>query len=224
MKRIKTVMTAALVVAAFAACQPTESEASKNASKLTAYVDSIQNLTPDYTSNTWASLDAGYQERILLMENEKEQLEAEDQAKLDASIAKYNALKASYEENIKLKEIALSDAKMDFRTNLRNALFGEGLIGSDMSFAFANANNLLDVYQKFVNSVDDNKKNYSREDWDEIEVLYEALDTRKNAVEKDLPQGHNNKIAGLKIKYSAIRATNRGGTKGEENEKAKDNS
>jgi len=218
-------MTAAfLVVAAFTACEAPESEASKNAREFSTYVDSIQILTPVYTNESWAELEAGYQERILLLEKEKEQLEAEEKAKYDESVAKYNALRDSYRENIALKEKAVADAKMDYKTSLRNALFGDALIGNDMSFGFVTAANLLDTYTRFVNTVDDNKKNYSREDWDEIEVLYEALDTRKNTVEKDLPSGHNNKIAGLKVKYSSIRAFNRGGTKGEENEAAKDKS
>jgi hypothetical protein len=222
MKRINTVMTAAIVVAAFTACQAPESEASKNARNVIVYVDSIQKLTPEYTSNNWASLEAGYQERILLMENDKEQLAAEEKARLEESISKYDALKASYQQNIQVNENALTKAAIDYRISLRNALFGEGVIGEDMTFSYVNGANLLDVYRKFVNTVDDNKNNYSREDWDEIKVLYEALDTRKNTVEKDAPSGDNTKIGGLKIKFGAIKATNRGGTKGAENEEAKD--
>lgn len=217
-------MIVALVAATFTACQTQESEASKNAKQLTIYVDSIQNLTPEYTNDNWASLEAGYQERIVLMESEKEQLAEEERAKLDESIAKYDALKASYRENIKIKEDALTTATADYRTNLRNALFGEGTIGQDMSFGYVTGANLLEVYRKFVNTVDDNKNIYSREDWDEIKVLWEALDTRKNTVEKDAPSGDNTKIAGLKIKFGAIKGTHRGGTKGAENEEAKDKS
>jgi hypothetical protein len=47
-----------------------------------------------------------------------------------------------------------------------------------------NATNILGVYDQFVNTVKDNKDNYSREDWDEIKLMYEALDSRKNTVEK----------------------------------------
>lgn len=63
---------------------------------------------------------------------------------------------------------------------------------------------------------------YTREDWDEIKVLYEALDTRKNEVEKDLSGSDNLKIAGLKVKFAAIKATHRAGTKGTENQDSKD--
>jgi hypothetical protein len=64
-------------------------------------------------------------------------------------------------------------------------LFGEGKIGDDMNFDWVNATNILGVYDQFVNTVKDNKDNYSREDWDEIKLMYEALDSRKNTVEKE---------------------------------------
>jgi hypothetical protein len=95
------------------------------------------------------------------------------------------------------------------------------MIGTDLQFGFVTASNLLSVFSNFVNTVSDNRNNYSREDWDEIKVLYEALDTRKNEVEKDLPKGDNFKIAKLKIKFSTIKATHRGGTKAVENKEAK---
>lgn len=216
-------MTTAVVVASFVACETANTESRKNADMVVVYVDSIQNLTPEYTSEYWANLDKGYQERVVIIEKDMDKLEAEDRAKLEESMAKYNALKASYENNIREKEQAVVVAN-DYKTNLRNALFGEGAIGSDMAFNYVTGANLHDVYQKFVNTVQDNKDNYSREDWDEIKVLWEALDTRKNTVEKDAPNGDNTKIAGLKVKFGAIKATNRGGTKGEENREAKDKS
>jgi hypothetical protein len=46
-----------------------------------------------------------------------------------------------------------------------------------------NATNILGVYDQFVNTVKDNKDNYSREDWDEIKLMYE-LDSRKIRLKK----------------------------------------
>jgi hypothetical protein len=221
MKNLPVIISVALMATAFYACQPMTSEAEKDAIDVTTYVDSIQNLTPVYTNNYWAILDKEYQMRIEKAQSNMEALDEEALQALEESKAKYEALKASYTENILAAEAA---AATNYRSVLRNRLFGEGMIGDDMGFAFANANNLHDIYQKFVNTVDANKKDYSREDWDEIKVLYEALDTRKNTVEKDLPKGDNLKIAGLKIKFAAIKATNRGGTKGAENQAAKDKS
>src|SRR6185436_17317270 len=102
------------------------------------------------------------------------------------------------EAKLKENEIAAkAEAAPDYRQVLRNRLFGEGKIGSDMKFGFVTADNIHEVYKNFVNTVADHKNDYTREDWDEIKVLYEALDTRKNTVEKELPDGDNTKIAGL---------------------------
>ena len=222
MKKIKLVVTAVLMITAFIACKNSPTIAQRDATNLNNYVDSVENLTPVYTTAYWSDLDNGYQVRLTKTDNTMATLGASDKAELDESKVQYAALKTTYEIKIKESEASAVTTAPDYRQALRNNLFGEGMIGSDMSFGFATANNLLSIYRKFVNTVDENKNNYSREDWDEIKVLYEALDTRKNTVEKQLPDGDNTKIAGLKIKFSLIKATHRGGTKGEENKAAKE--
>lgn len=225
MTKINLVSAAVFIIAVFTACGSAEKTAAKqDAVNLTQYVDSVEGLTPVYTVANWSALDNAYQERALKAEKNIEQLEAEDRANVITSKEKYAALKASYEAKLSAKEAEakVAAAAPDYRQVLRNRLFGEGKIGADMKFGFVTANNMLDVYKNFVNTVADNKNNYTREDWDEIKVLYEALDTRKNTVEKDLPSGDNLKIAGLKVRFASIKAAHRGGTKGAENEAAKD--
>lgn len=226
MKKIQLMISAAVMVGAFTACNSStgeKAEAQKDVIVLNQYVDSVEQLTPVYTVANWTNIDNGYQERALKAEKNLATLEAADKEKAEASKAKYAALKASYETKLKENEAAEKQAAAtpDYRQVLRNRLFGEGKIGSDMKFGFVTADNIKSVYENFVNTVADNKNDYTREDWDEIKVLYEALDTRKNAVEKDLSSADNLKIAGLKVRFAAIKATHRGGTKAEENEKAK---
>ncbi len=224
MRKTKLMITAILVITGFSACNDAGKDAAKqDAVMLTQYVDSVESLPPVYTVENWTAIDNGYQERAMNAEKTIASLEAADKAKADESKAKYAALKATYETKMKEKEAEakLAAAKPDYRQVLRNNLFGEGKVGTDMQFGFVTADNILNVYSNFVNAVQDNRNKYSREDWDEIKVLYEALDTRKNAVEKDLASSDNLKIAGLKIKFSTIKATHRGGTKGAENEEAK---
>jgi hypothetical protein len=222
MKKINLLITAALLVTGFTACKNSSTEAQLDAANLNTYVDSVESLTPVYTSANWAKLDNGYQVRVTKTDNTMSGLDASDKTKVEESKVQYASLKSTYEIKIKETEATAVVIAPDYRQALRNKLFGEGMIGSDMSFGFANAGNLLSIYRNFVNTVADNRNSYTREDWDEIKVLYEALDTRKNTVEKDLPKGDNNKIAGLKIKFSAIKATHRGGTKGAENKAAKE--
>jgi len=226
MTKTKLLIAAAIVSVGFTACNSATKQ-TKEVEVLNVYVDSVEGLTPVYTTENWTMIDNGYQERALRAEAEYASLDAEGKAKADASKARYEALKARYETNMKLAE---ANAKMEatannsspnFRRVLRDRLFGEGKIGDDMQFAFVTADNIRGIYQNFVDVVAENRNSYTREDWDEINVLYEALDTRKNAIEKELKTADNMKIAGLKIKYASIAATNRGGTKVKENADSK---
>jgi hypothetical protein len=67
---------------------------------------------------------------------------------------------------------------------MRNSLFGEGKISEDMNFDWVNKDNIHNVYQQFVHTVEDNKDAYSREDWDEVKLMYEALDSRKTLLKR----------------------------------------
>jgi hypothetical protein len=64
---------------------------------------------------------------------------------------------------------------------MRNTLF-EKVVGDDMNFSWVNAA----IFIQYTNNsfIEDNKDKYSREDWDEIKLMYVALDSRKNTVEK----------------------------------------
>ncbi|MDI6051031.1 hypothetical protein QLS31_14455 [Flavobacterium sp. XS2P24] len=122
-----------------------------------------------------------------------------------------------------MQENAQAAVAANPKQQLRNALFGEGKIGDDMSFTWVNKDNILGVYQQFVSTVETNKDAYSREDWDEIKLMYEALDSRKNTVEKEGLSGDDNrKIASLKLKFAPMYTVNRMGAKSGEMKKAKE--
>ncbi len=226
----------AVAILAFTACTNKANNDGKQAAEnLNKYIDSVNTLNPNYTVETWSVMDSGYQARALNAEKSMEQMIEEDKVKTKESKEKYEKLKAAYEAKLKANETAAANPTKvgttaptttkatvpDNRQSLRNRLFGEGKIGSDMKFDYVKGSNILAVYKSFVNTVADNKKEYTREDWDEINVLYEALDNRKNAVEKDLPISDNMKIASLKVRFASIMATNRGGAKVKENEESK---
>jgi hypothetical protein len=106
---------------------------------------------------------------------------------------------------------------------VRTALFGSEDIGDDMAFSWVNKNNILRVYENFTTTVEKNKDVYSREDWDEIKLYYEALDTRKNTVENEgLSNSDNMKIASIKFKFAPMLKINRISSKSEENSEAKE--
>lgn len=212
--KLNQLFLATLLIAAAGACTNDKKTAS---AELNHYVDSMNKANPNYTEENWIAIDNGYQERALRAEAELANMSEQDKKDLEKSRANYAALKAKYESELKKNEPVI-----DSKTALRNTLFGVGNVGDDMSFGFVNSTNMLSVYQSFVDAVEANKAYYSREDWDEIKLLYEALDTHKNEDEKDLPKGDNMKIAGLKIKMAGLYTANRPGSKGKENEEAKE--
>lgn len=220
MKKRNLFLGLALVALVFASCKDEKAiQAEKSVDTYVVYVDSIGNIDAAEARTNWQAIDESYQIRIteaeLALENLKEREAA--QARIDASKAKYEALKAQMEADMQ------AEAAANTKQVLRNALFGEGKIGDDMNFGWVNKDNILAVYQQFVDTADANKDNYSREDWDEIKLLYEALDSRKNTVEKEgLSSDDNKKIAGLKLKFGPLLAYNRISAKTEEMKEAKE--
>lgn len=203
--------------AGMVACAGKDKTTENNINALDAYVDSIERDNVNYYNddNYWANVESKYEEKRQQIEANAEQLDERLKGRYAELQYDYQALKEKYNnERARVKA-------NNYRVVLRNALFGEGVIGDDMSFGFMTAANAKATYETFVNTVSNNKDNYSREDWDEIKVLYEAMDTRKNEIEKDLSGSDNRAIAAQKIRFVAIKAVNRPGAKAEENAEAK---
>ncbi len=219
MKKRNLFLGLALVALVFTSCKDEKAVAAeKSVDTYVVYVDSIGNIEATEVKANWQSIVDSYQIRVteaeMALDNLKEREAA--QARIDASKAKFEALKAQMEAEMQ------AQAALNTKQALRNALFGEGKIGDDMNFDWVNKDNILAVYEQFVNTADANKDNYSREDWDEVKLMYEALDSRKNTVENEgLSADDNKKIAGLKLKFAPMLTFNRMGAKTEEMQEAK---
>jgi hypothetical protein len=221
MKKGTLLLGVAVIALGFTSCKDEkEAQAQKTVETYVVYVDSLGNVSAEDAKTNWVAIDAAYQLRTSEAEaalaNLKEN--AVEQEKIDASKAKYEALKAKYAAEAVVVDAQAANPKQQ----LRNALFGEGKIGDDMNFSWVNAANIHDVYQLFIHTAENNKDSYSREDWDEIKLMYEALDSRKNTVEKEgLSKDDNKKIAALKFKFGPMLKVNRMGAKSEEMSEAK---
>ncbi|CAD0003030.1 DUF6565 domain-containing protein [Flavobacterium chungangense] len=217
MKNIQILSAIVLIALGFTSCKDEKQEqAKKTIDSYVAYVDSVKNVAAEDLKADWAAVEAEYDKRA-----ENAQLALADIKDNTAETERINTSKIKYEE-FKNEMAAKLAPPVSPKQQLRNALFGEGKIGDDMSFAWVNAKNIHSVYQQFVHTVENNKDSYSREDWDEIKLMYEALDSRKNTVEKEgLSAEDNRKIAGLKIKFAPMYTVNRMGAKSEETAAAK---
>ncbi|GAA3750738.1 hypothetical protein GCM10022422_39460 [Flavobacterium ginsengisoli] len=218
MKNIKIATGIALLVLGLTSCKDEKQEkAQKTVDNYVVYVDSVKNVAAADLKDNWKSVEAEYDRRS--QEAQAALADIKDNA---AATEKINASKIKYEEFKNEMTAQFAPPAPSPKQQLRDALFGAGRIGDDMSFSWVNAQNIHSVYQQFVHTVENNKDKYSREDWDEIKLMYEALDSRKNTVEKEgLTADDNRKIAGLKIKFAPMYKINRMGAKSEENKEAK---
>ena len=219
MKKIIKPLGFFLILDAFTSCK---SEQEKKTELLTnnyvKFIDSLVNVGTDAAAAKWDNIEKDFDKKTDELNIEVDKLEDKSTLEriINESTVKYEVFKS---EAIKKK--VLLDAK-DTKLIRNKQLFGVDYIKNDTKFEWVNKDNILDVYTQFVTTVSTNKNKYSREDWDEIKMQYEALDSRKNTVEKEgLTSDDNMKIAGLKLKFAPMYRLNRMIAKSEENANAK---
>ncbi|MFN3968259.1 hypothetical protein [Flavobacterium sp.] len=206
----------------FVSCKDKEAEtaADERIAALESYVDSLENVKTEDAEANWEQISADYDRRTA-ESNEAiatlgDDIKPRNQARLDSINARYFVIRTSV-------ETAKVPVKVNPNQALRDTFFGAGKLGEDMNFSWVNKDNILDTYQTFFDAYKNNKENFTREDYDEVKLIYEALDSRKNTVEKEgLSSEDNTKIASIKFKFAPMFKMNRIGAKARENEEAKE--
>lgn len=222
MKKINLFAGAAIIALGFTSCEKKSTTAEATFDSYEKYVDSVSNVSVADAKANWQAIESDYNAKTAEAEAEIAALEDKTaaQERLDKSKMKYAELKAKLEAEAAAKEAPV--AKPDRKTTLSTYYFKGGNIGTNMDFSWVNKDNILKTYEDFVAAFDANKEEYTREDFDQIKAMYEALDTRKNTVEKEGLTGEDNrKIAALKLKFAPKFKWERMGAKAEENANAK---
>ncbi len=223
---LKMGLLSAILMGTFS-CKNKENElAEKRISALESYVDSLKTVSSEDMEKNWDKIATDYNQKNTeaneALSGADEQTRTSSQERVDNSTARYGEFKTNIENRATANAATTAVAKNPSQL-LRDRLFGAGKIGNDMSFAWVNKNNILDVYDKFFEAYKENKNDFSREDYDEIKLMYEALDNRKNTVEKEgLSSSDNMKIASIKFKFSPMFDLNRVGAKARETSEAKE--
>ncbi len=219
MKNLKLTLGLVALAAMFTSCKDENQEmAQKSVDSYEKYVDSVSNVAQAEAAANWDAIQADFEK--MKMDAESSVATATDkdalQKDVDNASMKYDEYKA---------KVVAEKEKMDMQNSkgmMYKSFFGDAYVSYDMKFNWVNKDNILSTYDRFYNTVSDNKDSYSREDWDEIKLTYEALDSRKNTVEKEgLSSSDNLKIASIKVKFAPMFTVNRMGSKSEENAEAK---
>lgn len=214
MKNLKPIFVLAVMAVTITSCKNTERERIETSVDIyTAYIDSVSNVALADASLRWDEIEDAVEDRKneaeIQLQNVDDKTKYEKQ--IESSSKKYEILKQDV-----LAEKQKADATRA-KQSLRNSLFKDTNIGNDLNFNWVNKDNILNVYDHFVTTVTNYKDSYSQEEWDEIKLLYEALDSRKNTVEKEgLTNADNIKIAALKVQFAPMYKINRFQEKSEE--------
>lgn len=208
-------------------CNKKENElADQRISELESYVDSLKSVSDEDVQANWAVIADQYDIKSSQANDAlatlDEKSKTASQVRIDATNTQYQEIKGNA-ETVAAAKTEEATATANPTQSLRDRLFGAGKIGNDMSFAWVNKNNILTVYENFFQTYKDNKGDFTREDYDEIKLMYEALDNRKNTVEKEGLSGDDNaKISSIKVQFGPMFKVNRVGAKGRETAKAKE--
>lgn len=220
MKTIKFTVLICTLGLLFTSCKGEKTQvATENVEAYSSYVDSISRLDLAQANTNWKNIENGYiTYKNTANEKVKDLKESESlKSDIEEATQKFEGFKAE------LAEKNRQEIQIQKRSDFRVSLLGKNYPDNDLKFEWVNKDNILSVYQNFVDTVVQNKDSYSREDWDEIKLLYEAIDTRKNTVENEgLTSADNRKIAGLKLKFAPMYTFNRMGAKSDENAAAKE--
>jgi hypothetical protein len=224
MKKFNLVLGTVLVAAGAVSCKDEAKQtAEHNVDHYVVFVDSVNGLDAAERAANWAAIDAEYQARETEAQAALTALENDEAAakRVEESRAKYDGVKMQAENEAKAKAEAATAAAGN---PMADRFFGPGnVVGNDMTFSWVNKDNILDVYTKFYETFDADKDEYSRQDLDKVKAWYEALDARKNTVEKEgLSSSDNGKIANIKLKFAPKFRWERLTAKGEENKDAKE--
>ena len=213
MKKILSIIVVAFSSVAFVACS-NDKKAEKNYDDFKMYVVEHRDSADRYYDKEWSALEAEYNQKRQQAEAKIDNWNDEMRAEYASLQSDWDSFKEDFESEKMRRDNLLKNESMEID------IFPTG-VKSDMKAV--NASNLLNVHVHFVDYVSTHKDDLSREQWDRVELLWEALGTRKNEVEKELKSSDNIKIAEQKVRFGAIKAANRPSAKLEENAEAKQN-
>ncbi len=175
------------------------------------YYTTVETDRDNYNDDYWMRADARWDSFNNAIDMRKDKMDERASAQVDSLRTSYNNLKSNYKMEMEKKK--MMDDQMMNSQRIYMTTFGEQVKedASDVTAA-----NILSRYQKLVAAAEANTETWTSAEWDAVKAYYEKLDERKNDLEKDIDGKVNREIAGLKIKFDAIRIPNRTDAKIEE--------
>ncbi len=174
----------------------------KSLTEFKAYVKEHKDATANYADHKWENLEKEYDQKKAELDKGLNEMDQEMKESYQSTVADWETFKADYAAKQKEKEDRMKAEQ------LRAAI-----IPNDISTDFSNVNgkNIANVFEHFVNTVDNKKELYSKEEWININNYWKSLNDLAGRLddEQTISRKDSRKIDGLRIKYTAIKVLNK---------------
>ncbi|HSI89766.1 MAG TPA: DUF6565 domain-containing protein [Adhaeribacter sp.] len=201
-----------------AACTRTESETAADATTSvvsteaeTAYTN-YRTFVEEATADTMMvpyQVDRDWNREV----ESREVAYKERQNEIDKYARTYDESRKTEIEDLKTKYNNYWDARRNeymgysYRTEMRMQLLG--LESSDPELASLTPTNIRLAYETFVKQVEENKEDYTNQDWEIVDMTWTSLDARKNMIQDQLSAKDKLEIGKAKTKYQAMKAASK---------------
>ncbi len=218
------IIIATFAIVALVACKNANSnqELTAQVENLQKWIDSVKTANSVYDSASWVALEGQYTAASANLTANQANLKDEEKAKLEASQKSWEDYKTEY--IVKMTEAKQAQLVQNTGYNAEakvifaKTIFGEVAMANELDFSWVNASNILSTYNGFYEKFKANRETYNVDELAYVKSLYEALDSRKNEVEKEkeFKTSDNMKIAQTKVKFATLFSIAKVGAKSED--------
>lgn len=200
-----TLAAAAFAVFAVSGCNGTKEneQLKRSLNNLEVYIDSVDkrhhSQELDYTQAEWNRIDSGYEARRTVVEMElKENDDRKSNEKQEDLEERFNSLRSDYEQQ---RQARMDEAARGVEAAQKTL----GITGTQITSEHITAQNYLQHYRDFIDTVDKYKKVYSTADWDKIDTYRDALKNRQKALNKTFSPEERINISELDTRYGSLK-------------------
>lgn len=177
----------------------------KDLDDLNAYIKNQKDSIDQSVDRNWAEIENTYNAKKADLERDTAKMAQELRSSYYQSVNDWESYKAEFKKKAEANKAEANKgvAAMDA---IRKELTSGGV---RTDFTDATAANIVPVYQHFVTTVENNKDNYTKEQWTVVNVSWKALKGRKREISKDIKAPEMGEITKQELKYAGIKALNR---------------
>jgi hypothetical protein len=176
--------------------------ARKSLNDFKAYVKEHKDATANYMDTKWEDMEKEYDQKKNDLDKNMDKMDQEMKESYQATVADWETFKAEYqmkqrekEDMAKAEQLKATIIPTDIHTDLSNVT----------------GKNVVSVFEHFVNTVDNQKEMYSKEEWVNINNYWKSLNDLSGRLDDahEISKEDGRRLDGLRIKYAAIKTLNK---------------